>query len=523
MAAGSLPAHQKSSHRKSHSKIKSTPIIIIHRDHKDDNLFEEWIEDQPDYASNFIASSPAPSPGMPPIKSFDDYKDNSFSTSLPNLFLTNSCSPASEAVKLHSPRRFTMHELTISDGEQQTINQLNNDHDEATVTTPDDLLITPQLSSTEVSQTTSESSLSVHTATSKYESEAMKSTPPQFIFKKPNHSSKKKSLLKELKRCLFTKNSKRSKKSYYSSCRSVDIERYGRWGRVLGSGVGGTVRLIHRLTDGKAFAVKQFRKRNPYESEKSYSKKIVAEFCIGSTLHHENVIETLDILQENGQFYEIMEFAPYDLFEAVMSRKMSEREIACVFKQIVNGTNYLHEMGISHRDLKLDNVCLNENGIVKIIDFGCSMVFKYPFDSKIIFSQGPCGSDPYISPEAFNRKSYDPRPADIWAVGIMFVCMSIGRFPWLVAKESDSTFKAYVKNLDRLLKKIPEESHPIIRRILEINPERRATMKDILEDKWFKGIEVCHSDNGCSSTDHVHHLEESRYVPNDDYNEDSVY
>ncbi|CAG8682765.1 10656_t:CDS:2, partial [Acaulospora colombiana] len=357
---------------KHYGKIQSTPMIVIH----EDDLFEEWVEDhQPDYASDFNVPSPTPSPGMPPIKSFEDCKDNTFSTSLPNLFLDNSSdksdslpSSISEIAKSFSPRRLTMHELG-----QATVN--------------DDLIITPQLSSTEVSQTTSESSISVYAASNKYESELLKSTPPS----------------------------------------KVNIEKYGRWGKILGSGVGGTVRLIHRRTDNKAFAVKQFRKRNPYESEKSYIKKIVAEFCIGSTLHHENIIETLDILQESDQLYEIMQFAPYDLFEAVMSRKMSEEEIACVFKQIVNGVNYLHQMGISHRDLKLDNLCLNEKGI-----------------------------------------------------------------------------------------KIPEASRPIISRILEINPEKRATMKGILEDEWFKGIEVCRSDNDRSNVGHIHHLEESKYKPDDD-------
>ncbi|CAG8716165.1 5756_t:CDS:2, partial [Acaulospora morrowiae] len=324
-----------------------------------------------------------------------------------------------------------------------------------------------------------------------------------------------KSFFKKLKEHVITKNSK-SRKFCYSNLKNVNIEKYGRWGRVLGSGEGGKVRLIHRLTDDKAFAVKQFCKRNPYEPERSYYKKIIAEFCIGSTLHHENIIETLDIIQENNQLYEIMEFAPYDLFEAVMSKKMSEEEIACVFKQIINGVNYLHEMGIFHRDLKLDNLCLNENGIVKIIDFGCSTVFRYPFNNKIIFSQGPYGSDPYICPEAFGCKSYDPRLADIWAAGVIFVCMSTGMFPWLVAKESDVSFKAYMKNPDHLLMKIPEASYPVLHRILDINPGKRATIKDILEDEWFKGIEICNSNNVCSKVNHVHHLEESKYVPDDD-------
>jgi len=71
-----------------------------------------------------------------------------------------------------------------------------------------------------------------------------------------------------------------------------------------------------------------------------------------------------------------------------MTGKQTEEEIGCCFKQIVAGTRYLHEMGLAHRDLKLDNCCVNEFGIVKIIDFGCAVVFKYPFEQDLIEATG---------------------------------------------------------------------------------------------------------------------------------------
>lgn len=62
-------------------------------------------------------------------------------------------------------------------------------------------------------------------------------------------------------------------------------KKYGKWGKTLGSGAGGTVRLIKRSKDSTIFAVKEFRQRRAGESEKEYVKKVTAEFCIGSTLH----------------------------------------------------------------------------------------------------------------------------------------------------------------------------------------------------------------------------------------------
>ena len=165
-------------------------------------------------------------------------------------------------------------------------------------------------------------------------------------------------------------------------------KRYGKFGKVLGSGAGGSVRLMKRSNDGVTFAVKEFRARHNYESEREYAKKVTAEFCIGSTLHHGNIVETLDIVQEKGKWYEVMEYCPFDLFATVMTGKMSREEVACCFTQILNGVTYLHGMGLAHRDLKLDNVVINEHGILKIIDFGSASVFRYPFENSIVEACG---------------------------------------------------------------------------------------------------------------------------------------
>lgn len=164
--------------------------------------------------------------------------------------------------------------------------------------------------------------------------------------------------------------------------------KYGKLGKVLGSGAGGSVRLMKRKDDGTVFAVKEFRARHTYETEKEYNKKVTAEFCVGSTLHHGNIIETLDILQEKGRWYEVMEYAPFDLFAIVMTGRMSREEITCCFLQILNGVTYLHSLGLAHRDLKLDNVVVSDKGIMKIIDFGSAHVFKYPFENESVPAKG---------------------------------------------------------------------------------------------------------------------------------------
>lgn len=164
--------------------------------------------------------------------------------------------------------------------------------------------------------------------------------------------------------------------------------KYGKFGKMLGSGAGGSVRLMKRTGDGVVFAVKQFRDRHAYESEKEYNKKVTAEFCIGSTLHHGNVIETIDIVHEKGRWYEVMEYAPFDLFATVMTGKMGREEVSCGTLQILAGVLYLHSMGLAHRDLKLDNVVISDQGIMKLIDFGSAVVFRYPFENDVVLASG---------------------------------------------------------------------------------------------------------------------------------------
>ncbi len=309
-----------------------------------------------------------------------------------------------------------------------------------------------------------------------------------------------------------------------------DLEKkYGKIGQILGSGAGGSVFTIETPKEKRKLAVKEFRPRHANESEKNYNRKVNAEFCIGSTLHHINVIETVDIIHDGNRFFEVMECAPFDFFTIVMSGFMSRQEINCYFKQILNGVNYLHSVGLAHRDLKLDNCVVSNNGILKLIDFGSSTVFKYPNTKGTLLSTGIVGSDPYLAPEIMkSQSSYDPQKTDIWSIAIIFCCMSLNRFPWKVPKESDNSFKLFsskpeeteIKGKDghnhkhitgpnRLLRLLPTASRPIIGKMLQLDPSKRATMDEIFQDDWIKSLSLCTIDsNGkfIASSDHEHHL-----------------
>ncbi|KAK4666809.1 Nitrogen permease reactivator protein [Podospora pseudopauciseta] len=346
--------------------------------------------------------------------------------------------------------------------------------------------------------------------------------------------------------------------------------KYGKLGKVLGAGAGGSVRLMKRAEDSTVFAVKEFRPRHSYETEREYVKKLTAEYCMGSSLHHGNIIETLDIVQEKGKWYEVMEYAPFDLFAIVMTGKMAREEVTCCFLQILSGVTYLHSMGLAHRDLKLDNVVVSERGIMKIIDFGSAHVFKYPFETSTVLASGIVGSDPYLAPEVYDEKKYDPQAVDIWSLAIIYCCMTLRRFPWKLPRLTDSSFKLFaadptpghdpkklilppsasmtalnntperafvegqpapekskseekrpsgqdggekkevIRGPWRILRLLPRESRHVIGRMLDLNPKTRAQMSEILEDPWVSDTVICRQvgpGQVVNADDHTHVLE----------------
>jgi serine/threonine protein kinase len=154
---------------------------------------------------------------------------------------------------------------------------------------------------------------------------------------------------------------------------------YGRPNKILSNeGAGGAILLVTRRRDSTTFAVKRYTPRQHYEDELKYTCKIAAEFSIGARLHHTNIIKTLDLFNEHDSWLQVMEYAPHCLFDRVMSRQMSTDENNCAFMQILAGANHLHRSGFAHRDLKLENVVITNNGIMKLIDFGSAILCNEP-------------------------------------------------------------------------------------------------------------------------------------------------
>lgn len=231
------------------------------------------------------------------------------------------------------------------------------------------------------------------------------------------------------------------------------VDKYGKCQEIVGRGAFGIVRISHKVDprDHKMeqlYAVKEFRRR-PQETAKKYQKRLTSEFCISSSLRHPNVIHTLDLLQDaKGDYCEVMEYcAGGDLYTLVLAAgKLEVAEADCLFKQLMRGVEYMHEMGVAHRDLKPENLLLTNHGALKITDFGNGECFRMAWEEEAHMTAGLCGSAPYIAPEEYVEKEFDPRAVDLWAVGVIYMAMRTGRHLWRVArKDEDEFYKRYLE------------------------------------------------------------------------------
>ena len=107
------------------------------------------------------------------------------------------------------------------------------------------------------------------------------------------------------------------------------------------------------------------------------------------------------------------------------NRKLDERDVKRFYKELVEGINYCHEKNIVHRDIKMENILIDDNKNVKIIDFGFSIISE-PDKKLNIF----CGTPSYMAPEIVSKINYKGTPADIWALGILLFALLTGTFPF---------------------------------------------------------------------------------------------
>lgn len=116
---------------------------------------------------------------------------------------------------------------------------------------------------------------------------------------------------------------------------------------------------------------------------------------------------------------------------------MTSLDAIKIFKQIHSAVSYLHSNHICHRDIKLENILLDENNDAKLIDFGLSSIYNHrEIESSKMLSTF-CGSPSYLSPEMVSKTAYDPELLDVWCLGVTLYTMLTGKLPFYSSDEKN--------------------------------------------------------------------------------------
>ena len=204
---------------------------------------------------------------------------------------------------------------------------------------------------------------------------------------------------------------------------------------------------------------------------------IKREFNILTILNNPNVILIAEIFESSDSFYIVMEYSEKILSNYLKLKKhLSEDEASIFYFQIIQGLEYIHSLDIVHMNLNLDNLILNENNILKIIDFSLS---DYSNKGEKIFFKSLSGNICcYDSPEMLQGKKYDGIKFDIWSTAIILFYMLCGYLPF-EDKNNDILLNKILECNVEFPEFLSEESKDLIKRILIPDPDKRISIKEI--------------------------------------------
>ncbi|KAH7657766.1 Non-specific serine/threonine protein kinase protein [Dioscorea alata] len=253
-------------------------------------------------------------------------------------------------------------------------------------------------------------------------------------------------------------------------------------GKLLGHGSFAKVYHARNARTGESVAIKVIDK------EKILKRGLIAhikrEISILRRVRHPNIVHLHEVMATKAKIYFVMEFVRGgELFSRVAKGRLSEDTARRYFQQLISAVAFCHARGVFHRDIKPENLLLDENGDLKVSDFGLSAVADQTHQDGLFHTF--CGTPAYVAPEVLACRGYDAAKADIWSCGVVLYVLMAGYLPFqdrnlmvMYKKIYKGEFQCprwFSGNLTRLLS-----------RLLDTNPQTRITIPEVMENRWFK-------------------------------------
>lgn len=268
------------------------------------------------------------------------------------------------------------------------------------------------------------------------------------------------------------------KEGLESECRKEDFVSEG--DKAVGKGGFGQVWKVRHKETNRIYAIKVISKSTILES--NMVSQMNREIEIMYMLHHPHIIKLVNHFEDEDNIYLIMDFASKGQLYTQLKRvgKFDQRTAAQYMREVISALKYLHSFNppIIHRDIKPENILLDENGRLKLCDFGWS---NYEEKNK---RTTYCGTPDYLAPEMIKKEGHDTR-VDIWYLGVLMFELLAGRPPF-TGTNQDELFNNIKKIKINWPDDISSLAKNLISKILKQNPKERISLDEILSHTWFE-------------------------------------
>ncbi|KAI8145395.1 kinase-like domain-containing protein [Fennellomyces sp. T-0311] len=250
----------------------------------------------------------------------------------------------------------------------------------------------------------------------------------------------------------------------------------------LGIGEFGKVKLAQHVKTGQKVAVKMIDKSHTEKA--NIRDKVEREIALLKRLSHPNIVKLFDVIETDRHIGMVMEYASGgELFEYILNRDYLEEDVARpFFGQLISSVHYMHQKGVVHRDLKLENVLLlDDQEHIVITDFG----FANNCTGQDLLSTC-CGSPCYAAPELLVGTEYVGPAVDIWSCGVVLYAMLCGFLPFDDHHNMSLLYKDMLEAPLMFPPRVSQDARDLLRQMLEPNPDHRCNMETVLNHRWLE-------------------------------------